>query len=141
MAGYSVDEYVRMYDLSQDVLGQHIGEVSFKKNDALPSSVTHIHPSDLHSTKVSSPFELMLMTDVLFGKDFPSAESMMGLLSSASTMSREVRIYPLLDEKGVLASAVGPLMLALQHEGYGVEIREVAQGSAMLRVWPKVCVV
>lgn len=59
-------------------------------------------------------------------------------------IANEVRIFPLLDEAGAIAKLAGPLMLALQAENYGIEIREVPYqlrkgGNAMLRLWHNDC--
>lgn len=58
--------------------------------------------------------------------------------------AKEVRIYPLVDTEGMLSPLIGPVLLGLQQENYGVEIREVDYrlqcGSyAMLRVWARAC--
>ncbi|GAH25802.1 unnamed protein product, partial [marine sediment metagenome] len=37
----------------------------------------------------------------------------------------EIRIFPLQDYQGEIASLVGPLMLALQQKNYGVEVKQV----------------
>ncbi len=59
-------------------------------------------------------------------------------------IAKEVHIFPLIDSAGEISPLVGPVMLALQQNNYGVEIREVPfrlqkQGNAMMRVWALQC--
>lgn len=59
-------------------------------------------------------------------------------------VGRELRIFPLVNERGETATMLGPLMQALQQRQIGVEIREVnyhfvPNDNAMLRVWPLSC--
>ncbi len=59
-------------------------------------------------------------------------------------IAKEVRIFPLIDSAGDISPLVGPVMLALQQNNFGVEIREVPyrlqkHGNAMMRVWALQC--
>jgi hypothetical protein len=59
-------------------------------------------------------------------------------------VAKEVRIFPLIDRYGQPSPFLGPVLLGLQQEHYGVEVREVnyylqSQGNAMLRVWAQQC--
>ena len=59
-------------------------------------------------------------------------------------MASEVRIFPLIDREGNTSEFLGPVLLQLQKENYGVEVREVnyhlhKAENAMLRVWAQKC--
>lgn len=59
-------------------------------------------------------------------------------------VAKEVRIFPLIDRHGQTSDFLGPVMLGLQQDHYGMEVREVSyhlqpKGNAMLRVWAERC--
>jgi len=59
-------------------------------------------------------------------------------------VAKEVRIFPLVDCMSQTSPFLGPVLLGLQQENYGIEVREVAyplqpKGNAMLRVWAQQC--
>jgi hypothetical protein len=59
-------------------------------------------------------------------------------------IAKEVRIFPLVDANGRPSPLLGPVLLALQQNNYGVEVREVSyhlqpKGNAMLRIWAEAC--
>lgn len=59
-------------------------------------------------------------------------------------VAKEVRLFPLIDRYGQTSPFLGPVLLGLQQEGYGVEVRNVdyklqPTGNAMLRVWAQQC--
>ncbi len=59
-------------------------------------------------------------------------------------VAKEVRIFPLIDRHGELSPFLGPVLLGLQQDGYGVEVRNVnyhlqPKGNVMLRVWAQQC--
>ena len=59
-------------------------------------------------------------------------------------VATEVRIFPLLNCHSEPSPSVAPLVMMLQDQGYGVEVREVPfalkpQGNAMLRIWARQC--
>ena len=59
-------------------------------------------------------------------------------------VAKEVRIFPLVDANGIPSPLLGPVLLALQHDNYGVEVRDVSyhlqpKGNAMLRIWAEAC--
>ncbi len=88
-------------------------------------------------------FQLALCSDMLFReKEHPAQE----IVSELCRVATEVRIFPLLDASGQISPEIGPIMLNLQQEDFGVEVRQVPyklqKGSnAMLRVWVKSCTV
>ncbi len=66
------------------------------------------------------------------------------IIRELARVAKEVRIFPLTDRHGQLSPFLGPVLLGLQKEGYGVEVRDVSSdlqsnGNAMLRVWAQQC--
>ncbi len=91
-------------------------------------------------------FQLALCSDMLFHSQLHRISSIESLVSELCRAAHEVRIFPLLNEKGEMTEVLGPLMLTLQQQNYGVEVREVPYekkkgGNAMLRIWATKCVV
>ncbi len=92
-------------------------------------------------------FDLALCANFLFdGLQRPEPEFITACIKEMCRVAREVRVYPLLNSEGEIAEEVGPVMMQLQQDDYGVEIREVdyqfqKKSNAMLRVWPNTCVV
>ena len=88
-------------------------------------------------------FDLALCPDLLFR----SAERWSDqVVNELCRVAHEVRVFPLLDDRGEISSTLGPIMLQLQENNYGVEVREVPyrlqkDSNAMLRIWAKKCVV
>ncbi|OJY02973.1 MAG: hypothetical protein BGO90_02450 [Legionella sp. 40-6] len=59
-------------------------------------------------------------------------------------VAREVRIFPLIDKEGQTSELLGPVLLQLQKEQFGVEVREIdyhlhQAENAMLRIWAQKC--
>ena len=59
-------------------------------------------------------------------------------------VAHEVRIFPLLDDRGQISPLVGPVLLGLQQLNLHSEVREVDYefqkgGNAMMRVWMDAC--
>lgn len=91
-------------------------------------------------------FELALCSDLLFQSQAREGYTPMTLLQELCRVAKEVRVFPLMDESGDVAKVLGPVMLELQSNNFGVEVRAVPyeeqKGSnAMLRVWATECVV
>ena len=68
----------------------------------------------------------------------------MSVITELARVAKEVRIFPLLDQNGVLSPLLGPVLLKLQQENFGAEVREVVNhlqpdNKAMLRVWAQLC--
>jgi hypothetical protein len=90
-------------------------------------------------------FDTALSTHYLF-VDAEDHEVDMHLqtIRELARVAKEVRIFPLMDRHGHASSLLGPVLLGLQQEEYGVEVREVmphrgTKGHAMLRVWAQQC--
>ena len=92
-------------------------------------------------------FDLALCSDFLFHTQTPDHFSRIQLVSELCRVAHEVRIYPLMDESGnMMVETLGPVMLDLHKQNFGVEVREVPYmklkgANAMLRVWAKECAV
>lgn len=90
-------------------------------------------------------FDLALCSHYLFGSRVNSSlEIHMAAILEMCRVATEVRIFPLLASTGEISPLVGPIMLQLQQNNLGVEIREVPyqiqkNGNAMLRIWALEC--
>lgn len=65
-------------------------------------------------------------------------------LKELARVAKEVRLFPLVDAQDKLSPMLGPVLLGLQQEKYGVEVKEVpyrlqTNGNAMLRIWAQQC--
>lgn len=88
-------------------------------------------------------FDLALCADFIFYHS-SSTQEIAASVKELCRIAAEVRIFPLLDEQGKTSDELGPLMLFLQQNNFGVEVREVPyktlRGSnAMLRIWSQAC--
>lgn len=90
-------------------------------------------------------FDFALSSHYLFAElDNQDVDFHIQLIRELARVAKEVRIFPLIDRKGQPSSLLGPVLLALQEENYGVEVRESSyhlqpSGNAMLRVWAQEC--
>ena len=94
---------------------------------------------------VDQKFSLALASHAVFitNSDKP-AEYLVEMLLSLSKIAHEVRVFPLLDAEAKISPLVGPVLLGLQQQGLGTEVREVDYqfqrgGNAMLRLWTDAC--
>jgi len=91
-------------------------------------------------------FELALCTDLLFHTQAQNGFNSQELVIELLRVADEVRVFPLLNDNGEVSEEVGPILLILQQQNYGVEVRQVPyqqhkDGNAMLRIWATECVV
>ena len=91
-----------------------------------------------------SAFDLALCSHFLFAQSALSEEQHVTYIKEMCRVAKEARIFPLSNAHGEISERLGPVMLALQTQHYGVEIKQVAyefqRGSnAMLRIWPTTC--
>lgn len=90
-------------------------------------------------------FDLALCSHFLFGlREEQDLNYHVGVLNELSRIAEEVRIFPLVDSRGNISPLVGPVLLSLQQQNLGVEVREVPyqlqkNGNAMMRIWIKAC--
>lgn len=90
-------------------------------------------------------FDFALSSHYLFADlDDQDIDFHLQAIRELARVAKEVRIFPLIDRNGKTSPFLGPVLLGLQQEGYGIEVREVnyylqAKGNAMLRVWAQHC--
>lgn len=92
-------------------------------------------------------FDFALSAHYLFAElDEQTVDFHLKIIRELARVAKEVRIFPLIDKEGNASEFLGPVMLGLQKDNYGVEVREVAfhlykSGNAMLRIWAQQCAV
>jgi len=91
-------------------------------------------------------FDIALCSAHLFHTELTRDASREALVKELCRVSKEVRVFPLLDEKGSVTDALGRVMLNFQKLNYGIKISEVPYhqmkgGNAMLKIWTTECVV
>lgn len=90
-------------------------------------------------------FDYALSSHYFFaGDDNEHLQHYIKIIKELARVAKEVRIFPLIDKFGQPSPLLGPILLELQNNNYGVEVREVdyhlqPQGNAMLRVFAKEC--
>ncbi len=90
-------------------------------------------------------FDFALSSHYLFADlDNQDIDFHLKVIRELARVAKEVRIFPLIDRHAQLSPFLGPVLLGLQQEQYGVEVREVSYhlqptGNAMLRVWAQQC--
>ena len=89
-------------------------------------------------------FDLALCSDLVFQRQLGSEVKVKQVVMELARVAKEVRIFPLLDETGEVSERLGPVMLYLQQQHFGIEIKEVpyrvlSGSNAMLRVWAVEC--
>jgi hypothetical protein len=90
-------------------------------------------------------FDFALSSHYLFAAfDNQDVDFQLQAIRELARVAKEVRIFPLINRYGQPSPFLGPVLLGLQQEGYGVEVREVKydlqpKGNAMLRVWAQSC--
>jgi len=89
-------------------------------------------------------FDLALLHHGLFNNHSLTPQEITQILNELSRVTHEVRVFPLLDNEGKNSPLLGPVMMMLQQQEFGVEVKHVdfeiqSYSNAMLRVWPLVC--
>lgn len=90
-------------------------------------------------------FDFALSSHYLFADlDDQDVDFHIKVIKELARVAKEVRIFPLIDRHGQPSPFLGPVLLGLQQENLGVEVREVSYhlqptGNAMLRVWAQLC--
>lgn len=90
-------------------------------------------------------FDYALCSHYFFaGESKSDLKNYFEIIKELTRVAKEVRIFPLIDRFGQPAHLLGPLLLVLQNNNYGVEVKEVAyhlqpEGNAMLRIFAKEC--
>ncbi|WP_131782281.1 hypothetical protein [Legionella gresilensis] len=90
-------------------------------------------------------FDLALSSHYLFANiEEQDVGFHVAVIRELARVAKEVRIFPLVNRFNETSSQLGPVMLQLQQENYGLEVRSVdynlqPKGNAMLRVWAQQC--
>ena len=90
-------------------------------------------------------FDLALCPDYLFtDENNQSIAFHLQQIIELARVAKDVRIFPLTDSQGLPSPLLGPVLLALQHDNYGIEVRDVTtlehpKGGVMLHVWAQQC--
>jgi hypothetical protein len=106
----------------------------------------YIYSASSHLPFNNQQFELALCSDLMFNSQAQEEFGPMKIVDELCRVANEVRVFPLLNEKGDITESLGVVMATLHQRNFGVEIREVSYhelkgGNAMLRVWAKECIV
>ena len=88
-------------------------------------------------------FDLALCSHWLFSES-PDSFYQVQMIKELIRVAGELRIYPLLNRDSEPSASLAPVMMALQQDNLGVELREVdfelkKEGNALLRVWAREC--
>lgn len=100
---------------------------------------------DYHLPYPDFSFDFALSAHYLFADlEEQTVEFHLNVIRELARVATEVRIFPLIDREGNTSEFLGPVLLQLQKENYGVEVREVdyhlhKAENAMLRVWAQKC--
>ena len=102
---------------------------------------------DYHLPFADFSFDFALCSHYLFADlEEQTVDFHLAIIRELARVAKEVRIFPLIDTEGHPSEFLGPVLLGLQQDNYGVEVREVAfhlhqSDNAMLRVWAQQCAV
>lgn len=105
----------------------------------------YIPVNDLNLPFKDFEFDMALSSHYLFADlEDEAVDFHLKVIKELARVAKEVRIFPLIDRVGQPSRFLGPVLLGLQQDNYGVEVREVTyhsqlKGNAMLRVWAQQC--
>lgn len=105
----------------------------------------YLEPMDIKLPFGDFAFDFALSSHYLFsGVPEENLENHVQTLKELARVAREVRIFPLIDRFNQPSALLGPVLLALQQENYGMEVRKVnyhlqREGNAMLCVRARQC--
>lgn len=136
-----LDEYIDLFGLSEaDRCGHileygHVPMTEVVSWDGFSQPVTRC--AEHHGALPFNDFTFDLAL-------WPDAELQLQPICELARVAKEVRLFPLINHLGLPSPLLGPLLLGLQQENYGVEVRDVTtllhpEGNAMLRVWAQQC--
>ena len=90
-------------------------------------------------------FDLCLCDHMLFDRNKNSSvDYHVDTIKALCNVAKEVRIFPITADEQVVAELIGPVMLNLQQQNFGVEIKPVESDdnqaeNTMMRIWPDTC--
>ena len=149
---HDFSDYKHMYDLTTQDLSKNIVDLHGDRiclNTLSTQPGVRITCADVTALPTlpyqAHQFDLALCPDVIFDQAHETA-AMTASIRELCRVAFEVRIFPLSNNSGKMPDELGWLMLFLQQNHFGIEVREVSykalQGSsAMLRVWNQTCAV
>lgn len=139
-----VNEYGALFDLTQNELNSKILEYGFSPNPVNEPELGH-SITDYHLPYADFAFDFALCSHYLFTDlDEQTTDFHLQVIRELARVAKEVRISPLINHEGKTSEFLGPVLLGLQQDNYGVEVRNVDTQSeqnvnAMLRVWAQQC--
>lgn len=134
--------FERLLEIRQQGMKQFFADYQQGKSDGRYQGVT-----DYHLPFADFAFDYALSSHYLFADlEDQTIDFHLFVIRELARVAKEVRIFPLVDKEGKTSDFLGPVLLGLQQENFGVEVREVSfhlhkSGNAMLRVWAQQCVV
>lgn len=138
----NIDSYTKIFDLSDADLNKSLLCITENISANLSPCISYKQFVNDESKKQykTDQFELALSVDLLLLGQTYSESFYLALIKEACRIAGEIRLFPIMDEEGKVVPMLGPMMISLQAQGYGVEVREVQNGNgAILRVWKTQC--
>lgn len=116
------------------------------KNSSTEKSIFNFRAGNMaqlpHMPYKTNQFDLVLCDDCIFHCSL-SADNIAIIIKELCRIATEVHIFPLLNDQRKMSETLGPLMLILQKNNYGVEMREMSMSpknnNALLRIWEQEC--
>ena len=94
---------------------------------------------------VKDQFDLALCGNIYYNQPMTEpVDAYVNFIKSLCDATGEVRFFPVMPEAEGVTSLLGPIMMALQMDNYGVEVKKVNYelqkgANAMMRVWATQC--
>ncbi|MCC5791588.1 MAG: hypothetical protein JJT82_03135 [Legionellaceae bacterium] len=113
-------------------------ELGLQEKRYIPVTNCSLPYTDFH-------FDFAFCSHYLFaGLDNQTLDFHVQVISELARVAKDVRIFPLIDRHGQVSELLGPVLLRLQNENFGVEVKDInyklqKSGNAMLRVWAQQC--
>ena len=132
------------FDAFIDYRRQGIAEF-FRDYDKGKAQKRYLPATDYQLPFKDFEFDFVLSSHYLFADlDDQDVNFHVDVIRELARVAKEVRIFPLIDRNGQTSPFLGPVLLGLQQDDFGIEVREVsyhlqAKGNAMLRVWAQQC--
>ncbi|MGQ3888792.1 hypothetical protein ACQUW5_07145 [Legionella sp. CNM-1927-20] len=138
--------FIAYGDLDGLVQKRRLGMQSFF-NDYLQGKKEkrYLPLKDIRLSFADFSFDLALSSHYLFANiEDQDVDFHINAIKELARVAKEVRIFPLINRFSQTSPLLGPVMLQLQQENYGLEVRSVSynlqpKGNAMLRVWAQQC--
>jgi hypothetical protein len=120
------------------------GPILMPMDETLKKHVIHCLPVSGNALPFPDfTFDVALCAHYLLTDAFAfDVEAQVHGIKELARVAKDVRIFPLGGEGGCPSSLLGPVLLRLNQDNYGVEVRnEASAGGAMLHVWAQQCLV